>query len=526
MEEGNDRASWRTILECSCLIVTLALLLTTCRPGPSTHGDTVIYGVTTQPIRLNPITQPDIVSRWAIELLFDGLVDVDDRLNLVPALATSWETSPDGLVLTFHLRRGVRWHDGQPLTAADVKFTYDTIRDPNAQPTIAKSDYTSIAEIQTPDDSTVVFRLSEPDASLPSKLVTGIAPRHLLEGHDLATAAFNRQPVGTGPFRLESWQSDRQLTFVANPDYFGGEPRLERIVWKIVPDTSALTLQLLSGEVDGAAVGEPRDFQRVQESSDLIVYPVLGGCFQISLQLQTPLFQDRRVRQALAYALNKKAMVDKIMAGAAVIATSDILPGSWAYNPEVNTYPYDPDRARAMLAAAGWQPGPDGTLVKDGQPFRFELLTDAGDQLRKEIVLFVQQQWADVGVQAEVVFLERNALISERLLKGRFEAALLQSSVRADPDLSRRFHSRAIDMGQNFLHYSNPTVDALLDQGLVAQAQADRRASYFELQRLMAEDLPQIPLFYPKTGYAFRADLKEVRPSSMSPFWNAETWGY
>jgi peptide/nickel transport system substrate-binding protein len=504
----------------------LGILLAACRPNPGYGEDTVLYGIATQPVRLNPITQPDIVSRWAIELVFDGLVDVDDHLNLIPALATSWESSSNGLAYTFHLRHDVKWQDGQPFTADDVKFTYDTIRDPDTTPTIAKSDYAAIAAIEVPDDYTVVFKLNQPDASLPSKLVTGIAPRHLLEGQDLATTGFNRQPVGTGPFRLESWRSDQELTFVANPEYFGGKPRLKQLVWKIVPDTSTLAVQLLSRDLDGAAIAEPRDFQRARRAPSLTTYSVLGGDFQISLQLQNPMFQDRQVRQALAYGLDKQAMVDKIMGGAAVIATSDILPDSWAYEPDVNTYPYDPARARQMLAAAGWQPGPDGILVKDGQPLRFQLLTDAGDELRKEIALFVQQQWAEIGVGAQVVFVERNTLIFEQLLKGQFEAALLQSSVRVDPDLSRRFHSRSIGAGQNFLGYSNPKVDALLDQGLEVQDQASRKAIYAQVQRLMAEDVPQIPLFYTNTGYAFRSDLKGVRPSSMSPFWNVEAWSY
>jgi peptide/nickel transport system substrate-binding protein len=391
---------------------------------------------------------------------------------------------------------------------------------------VAKSDYASIADIETPDEATVVFRLAQPDASLPSKLTTGIAPRHLLKGQDLATTSFNRQPVGTGPFRVESWQSDQRLTFVANPDYFAGQPRLARIVWEIVPDSSGLSLQLLSGEVDGAAVSSPQDLRRFGAEPDLVVYPVLGGNVQISLQLEDPVFRDQAVRQALAYALDKQALVEKLMRGDATIATSDILPISWAYNPDVETYGYDLVAARRLLAQGGWQPGPDGVLVRDGQPFRFALLTEAGDDLHRQIALLVQQQWAAVGVRADIVPLERNTLIFDRLLKGHFEAALLQSSVRADPDLSRRFHSRSIKAGQNFLHYSNPEVDALLDRGLVVQERSERRAVYFEVQRLMAEDLPQIPLFYPEVGYAFRAGLSGVRPSAVSPFWNVEAWGY
>jgi peptide/nickel transport system substrate-binding protein len=489
-------------------------------------GHRVIYGITTEPIGLNPIAQPDIVSRWAMELVFDGLVEVDDSLRLIPCLASSWETAPDALSLAFCLRRGVKWHDGQPCTAADVQFTYDTIRDPSVMPTIPKSDYASIAHIDTPDDHTVVFRLKRPDASLLSKLVTGIAPSHLLQGRDPATSQFNRQPIGTGPFLLESWQRGRQLSFVANPDYFGGRPHLHRIVWKIVSDTPSVTLQLLRGEIDGAAVSEPHAFRRIQHDVNLAVYPVLGGDFQISLQLQNPLFQDRRVRRALAYALDKQAMVDGLMDGAATIATSDILPSSWAYNPQANTYPFNPDRARALLTTSGWEPGLDGILAKDGRPFRFELITDADDELRRELALLVRRQWAAVGVQADVALVERNALIFQRLLKCQFEAALLQTAVRADPDLSLRFHSRSIDTGHNALHYANPRADAVLDQALIAQDQDVRRTLYFRLQRLLAEDLPQIPLFHPRTGYAFRADLKGVSPSSISPFWNVEAWGF
>jgi peptide/nickel transport system substrate-binding protein len=485
----------------------------------------VVYGITTEPVGLNPIVQPDIVSRWAMELLFDGLVKVDDHLRLVPALARSWEAS-DALSLTFHLRQDARWHDGRPCTAADVQFTYDTICDPGIESTIPKGDYSSIAKIDTPDDHTVVFHLKQPDSSLWSKLVTGIAPKHLLQGSHPVMSEFSRRPIGTGPFLLESWHSGERLTFVANPGYFGGRPRLDRIVWKIVTDTPSLALQLLSGEIDGAAVSEPRTVRRLERHSNLAVYPVLGGDFQISLQLQNPLFRDRRVRQALAYALDRQAIVDGLMDGAATLATSDILPNSWAYNPQAHSYPFNLDRAADLLVTCGWQPGPDGILARDGRLFHFEMITDAGDELRREMALLVRQQWAAVGVQMDVALVERNTLIFERLLKRRFEAALLQTAVRADPDLSLRFHSRSIQTGHNVFHYANPRVDALLDEALSVADQGQRRTLYFRLQQLLAQDLPQIPLLHPHTGYAFRADLKGIQPSSMSPFWNAEAWDY
>lgn len=495
-----------------------------CSPPAPAHLNTVIYGTPFQPNTLNPITAPDIVSRSAIDMIFDGLVAADDRSELRGRLATGWEVSPDGKEWTFHLRQGVRWHDGQGLTAADVKFTYDTVVDPNSKPTVAKADYAALQRVEAPDPFTVRFRLSRPDASFLSRLTLGIAPSHLLEGQDLATTPFNLHPIGSGPFMFDSWAQGESMILKRNPDYFGAKPKIDRLIWKIVPDSNVLALQASRGEVDGAPVFSPKDATAIRDSGKMALHETLEGNTQISLQLKNPLFQDVRVRQGLAYAIDVQALVDKIMMGAATPATSDLLPNSWAYNPNVPAYRYDTAKARSLLAEAGWKPGPDRILTRSGQRFEITLMTDAGQKVREQVMLAVQQYWADLGLDVKTGVQERNSFVFNRVLNGDFDAVLLQSSVQIDPDLSRRFHTNSIRNGQNFISYSNPEVDSLLDQGLATSDQERRRQAYFEMQRILATDLPQISLFYPKTMYAFKPGLQGIKPSPTSLFWNAEEW--
>jgi len=515
---------WRQL---TILAVLLALAGSAgCSPQQPQRPSAVVYGTTSQPNTLNPITAPDIVSRSMIEMVFDGLVAADDKMQIRGELATDWDTPPNGTEWTFHLRRGVHWHDGQELTADDVKFTYDTVLDPNTKPTVAKIDYAAIRSVEAVDRYTVRFHLSEPNAALLSRLVLGIAPKHLLQGQDLATTPFNTHPVGSGPFMLESWAPGESVVLKRNPDYFGTPPRIEKLVWKIVPDSNVLALQAASGEVDGAPIFNPGDAAAVRDRSGMVLYETLEGNTQISLQLKNPLFQDIRVRQAMAYGIDVQAIIDKVMRGAAVPATSDILPNSWAYNPDVRTYGYDPSRAKTLLAEAGWRPGPDGVLAKGGRRFELSLMTYAGEKTKEQVMLAVSQYWGDLGMEVKTGVQERNSFVAQRVLKGDFDAVLLQSSVQIDPDISRRFATESIRNGQNFLNYSNPTVDGLLREGLATSDIQKRRQAYLEVQRIMAEDLPQISLFYPKTVYAFKPNLQGVKPSPVNLFWNAEEWAW
>ncbi|MBI5649736.1 MAG: hypothetical protein HZC40_04700 [Chloroflexi bacterium] len=520
------------------MLAILIAIIAACSPAPAqsptsapaptkASGGTFVYGSPFEPSALNPIVAPDVVTKWILEMIFDGVVAINDKMEIVPELATSWDIAPDGKTYTFKLRNDVKWHDGKPFTADDVKFTYDTIIDPKQPKTIAKSDYALVEKIEVVDAQTVRFVLKSPNASFLSKLAIGIAPKHLLEGQEAATAAFNRKPIGTGAFKVDEWAAGQKVVLVAQADYFRGRAKLDKLVWQITPDSNVLTLQMLNGEVDGGPIINPKDLPKFKEKKNLAVYESVGANTYIGFNNEKEPFNDKRVRQALNYGLDKKTIIEKILEGQGVQATSEIIAQTWAYNPNVNLYAFDPGKAKAMLDDAGWKVGASGMREKNGKPFKFVLLTNSGDKLREEIALFARQQWKEIGVEVEPQFLELNTFINERVLKSNFEAIFLASSVNVDPDfLSRRWSTAALTNGNNFLRWANPDVDKLLAQGIAVTDQPARKKVYDEIQRIVADESPTVPIYYPKTLWAFKTTVKDIVPSPINIFWNAEQWSY
>ena len=499
------------------------LALGGCAPRGAASGS-LVYGSLTEPATLNPLLAPDVASRQALELVCDGLVAADESFRLVPRLAERWTTLDEGKVWTFHLRPNLKFGDGTPLAASDVAFTYRTLLDPQSGATLARGDYAVLDRIEALDAQTVRFTLKRPYAPFISRLTVGIVPEKALAGGALAGVAFNRQPIGAGPYLLKEWASGQRLVFEANPHYWHGKPAVERIVWKVVPDTASLTMQLLAGEVGAALVADPQDRAKVRAEARLATTETVGGATQISFRLDDPLFADVRVRRALALALDVPALIAGVLKGEARPAISDIPPTSWAHDPATKPLARDLDAAARLLAAAGYARGADGVWARGGEPLAFTLLTYAGDRVREATLLTVQQQWKDFGAKVEVGTQERNSFVANRVLKGDFQAALLESAVQVDPDLSRRFHSASIKAGQNFLGYSSPKLDALLDG---ANATTDREArgrAYAEAQTILLADLPQIPLFHATQLYAFPKSLGGVRPNALGPFWSAGEW--
>jgi peptide/nickel transport system substrate-binding protein len=491
------------------------------------NGNTVIWGFLQEPSRLNPIVAPDVVTKMLIETIFDGLIAINDKMEIIPELATSWDISGDGTVYTFKLRNNVKWHDGSPFTADDVQFTYDSIIDPKQPNTIAKSDYALVDKVEVVDPTTVRFTLKSANSSFLSKLAVGIAPKALLQGQQLDTAPFNRKPVGTGPFMVQEWTAGQKVVLVANPNYFRGRPKLDQIIWKVIPDSNVLTLQLLNGEIDAAPIYDPADLPKFQDNVKFKVYDSVGANTYIGFNNENPLFTDPRVRQALNYGLDKKAIIASLLKRQGLLATSEILANTWAYNPDVNKYDYDVSKAKALFDAAGWKVGSSGVREKDGKPFKFTLLTNSGDKLREGIALFARQQWNDLGVSMDLQFLEANTFINNRVLKSNFEAIFLAASVNVDPDfLSRRWSCAAMQNGNNFLRWCDPGLDKLLAQGIALTAQADRKKVYDQAQQIITDASPTVPIYYPKTLWAFSSAIKGITPSPINIFWNAEQWSY
>ncbi len=482
-----------------------------CTRGPARTDDTLRLPLINDPI-FNPVLAPDIGSVMVNKVLFPGLVRPDEGLRPAPDLAVSWQAAPDGLSWTFVLRPGVTWHDGAPFRARDVKFTFDQILD-LASGSRLRSDFAAVDGVDIVDSLTVRFRLKAPFAPLLPLLGynAGILPEHLLKGKKLTDAiAFNRStPVGTGPFRLERVVPGASVTLVRNPSYYGTRPGVERIVFKVVPDVNAQVAQLRAGELDLITI-EPANLGSVEGVAGVRVLqvPVVQHWY-VGLNASTPLFASPLVRRALGYAINRKAIVAGVLKGYADLPGGTI-PVALRdyYDSAAAPVPYAPDSARRLLAGAGWNPGPDGTLRNaQGKPFAFELLVDKGNPTREQSALAVQQDLARIGVTASIRTMEFAALVRDRLLPATYAAVLIWWTTPPDPD---QFAFYATGQDNNHVKWSNRTADSLLSSGRETVDPGKRREIYLAFQRLERDDPPVLVLFYPREIQAVSTRLEGI----------------
>ncbi len=467
-------------------------------PAPPTGGNWSLP-LLTDPV-MNPVIAQGRESNWTNAFLFNMLVKPgkDNPVELVPDLAKSWEKSKDGLVWTFQLRSDVKWHDGEKFTADDVKFTFDKILDPKTN-TRLRSDLKPIDKVEVVDPQTVRFHLKEPYGPLLTFLgyTAGIVPKHALQDKDINTASeFNsKKPIGTGPFKIRSYTSASEVVLEANPDYFLGRPRLDSVTLKVMPDVNTMVAQLNTGGLDYAPI-EPFALGGVKGNPNLeVVSAEQVVWWHLSPNTTLPMFSDKRVRQALTYALDREAISKNVSGGAWPVQATPIAPflKPW-YNPEVKPYPYDQAKALELLKASDWTKGSDGILRKDGQPFKFTLVWGKISG-REEIGVLVHQYWRDLGLDVKVEGFEWSAMLS-RFGKRDYEVFLDRWVAPYEPDMTNYFHSSAAKTGKNSPVYSNPEVDKLLDTGRAATDQEERRKIYFKFQELIREEQPEIFLFW------------------------------
>ncbi|MCF6179913.1 MAG: peptide-binding protein [Geopsychrobacter sp.] len=493
------------------------------------YGDTFIEGSIGDASTLLPILSSDSASSEINGLVYSGLVRYDGDLNVVGDLAESWEISEDNLTITFHLRKGVKWHDGAPLTSADVLYTYQLYVDPET-PTAYAESYLQVKKAETPDEYTFKVTYAQPYAPALMSWGMSVLPKHLLEGHKITESKLARHPVGSGPYRFVEWQGGEKIVLEENPDYFLGRPYIKRLVFRIIPDTSTQFLELQTGGLDFMSLS-PLQYDRQTDTPAFKrlfkKYQYLSfGYTYLGYNLERPMFQDKRVRQALSYAIDKQEIIDGVLLGYGQAATGPYKPDVWVYNPQVVRYNYNPAKARQLLAEAGWVDADgDGILDKQGVPFRFTIVTNQGNDLRSKSGEIIQRRFRQVGVDVNLRIIEWATFLKEFIHPGNFDATILGWSGNPEPDLYGIWHSSKIGPRElNFISYKNSEVDALLEQGRRIFDQSERKKIYDRFQEILAEDQPYTFLFVPEALPAVASRFHGIIPKAFGIRYNFERW--
>jgi peptide/nickel transport system substrate-binding protein len=492
------------------------------------YGDIMVEGSIGDASNLIPLLASDSASHEVAGKVYNGLVKYDKDINVVGDLAQSWEISPDGLVITFHLRKGVRWHDGRPFTAADVLYTYRLTIDPKT-PTAYAGDFLKVKKAEVLDPHTFRVTYDRPFAPALMSWGSSILPKHLLEGQDITRSPLARRPVGTGPYQFKEWVTGQKIVLTANPDYFEGRPYIDGHVTRIIPDTATMFLELRAGNIDRMGL-TPLQYKRQTETNvfrkHFNKYRYLSFSYvYLGYNLRKPLFADKRVRQAIAHAVNKQEIIDGVMLGLAREATGPYKPGAWAHNAKVKTYPYDPPRARALLAEAGWRDGGDGVLKKDGETFTFEIVTNQGNEIRAKCAEIIQRRLAEVGITVKIRVVEWAAFVNDFIKKGRFDATILGWTVSMDPDIYDVWHSSKTKPDElNFIGYGNAEVDELLERGRSTFDQKLRKKCYDRIQEILAEDQPYLFLYVPDALPIIQKRFRGIEPAPLGIGYNFIRW--
>jgi peptide/nickel transport system substrate-binding protein len=471
----------------------------------SANSSTVNFLMDSAPTNLDPRIGADAYSEHVHGLIFSSLVARDANMKVIPDLAQSWDM-PDPLTYVFHLRRGVKFHDGRALTSADVKYTFDSILSGSVK-TTKRQAYKLVTSVEAPDDETVVMRLSEPYASLLWNLSLpgiGIVPRG-------AGAEMARHPIGTGPFRFVSAATDEDIVLERNENYFGGAPKIERLRMRIVPDVTVRALELRKGSADAAinsltpdmvvTLAKERGLVAMQEPGTAMAY--------LAFNCDDPILAKREVRQALAYATDRATIIKYLLRGQARPAQSLLPPNHWAFDADVQQYDFDPARAEKMLDAAGYPRGADGVRMR-------LTLKSSTDEFPRLTSAAIADQWKRVGVVLELRPLEFATFFAD-ISRGSFQIYTLRwVGGNNDPDLFESvFSSKKMPpAGSNRGHYRNPELDVLLDEARVEMDQGRRKDILARVQKIVARDEPYINLWYVDNVCVHRERLEGIM---MSP---------
>ena len=497
--------------------------------GPPASGGSIFFGTIGEASNLIPYLTSDSASHEVADLIYTAPLRYNKDLQPEPWAAESWSMEDGGKRMRFTLRKGILWEDGQELTAEDVAFTCKLAADPATGSPYAE-DFLRIKELRVIDRYTFEVRYDQFFARAVSTWMNPILPKHILEGQNIRSTPFARKPMGAGPYRLKSWEPGSRIVLEASPTYFAGKPRIDEVVYRIIPDNATMFMETRAGRLD---VMDLSPLQYLRQTSGpewqsrfhkfryiASVYIFLG------FNLEHPFFKDVRVRRAISMAIDREGLIKGVLLGQGVPAFGPFKPGSWPYHPGLKPMPRNIAAARALLAEAGFADhNGDGLLDRDGQPLAFTILTNQGNEQRILAATVMQSQLREVGIDVRIRTVEWAAFIREFVNKGRFDAVLLGWTIPQDPDLFSVWHSsQTFEGGLNFTHYRNPEVDKLLEEAQSTPDQKKRAELYYRIQEIFDAEQPYCFLFVPYALPVVQRRFQGIEPALAGIMYNFEKW--
>lgn len=508
---------------------------------PSKPSGQVVIGFSQEPTVFNPHLAHIEVDEGIHFAVFDPLFTVDENGAFQPALASEVPTtenggiSKDGLHWTIKLRDGVKWHDGKPFTAEDVKFTIGLLVDPDFK-SWRRDGHELVENMKVVSPTELTFDLKSPYAPYPSILAaTFIVPKHAFDGVDPNNAPFNNAPVGTGPFKWAERMPGDHITLDANTDYFGTGPYLERAIFKYIPDLTVLYTQFKTGDIDvvGLQWITPDKYQEAKDLPGKTVAVVPTATVEsLSFNMGRPQFQDPKVREALYMALDKQTIIDALYYGLPSPTETFMPQQSAYYNPDLPKQNYDPEKAKSLLDEAGWKPGADGIREKDGVRLAFSNSTTAGNHLREQAQQFIQQTYKDIGVDMSISNLPPAVMWGDYWMMSKFDSVVVGINflTGSDPDVSNYLAPTSVPAkggaGQNTWQYQSEEVGKLLKEGGTTFDPQKRKEVYMKLQTVIRNDLPFLPMFQYATVRGHKDSVEGVVPNINVRIdtWDIASW--
>lgn len=509
-------------------------------------GGTIKYGILSSPKgTFNPLLSGDIYDGKVNQLVYSTLINLDAKNNFTPGLAESYTISEDNLTLTFKLNKNAKWHDGEAFTAADVAFTFTSIASPDYTGTrfseidklVGAKEYhdkkaDSIAGIKVIDDYTISFTYSEVFApALANFSVRAIIPKHIWEKAPVAAwekqSDLLKKPVGTGPFKLTNFTPDQSVELTRNDDYFLGAPNVDGFIFKVVNQDTAQS-ELINGNLDITAVTSLKQSDLdTYTNSGMKILEYAGTGYQfLTMNNDNPLFSDKRVRQAITYAIDRKGIVDKLLEGHAKVLNTPLAVSSWAYPADgLNEYNYNVDKAKELLKEAGWTDN-NGILEKGGKPFKATLIYPTGNKTREQSAPIIQQNLKAVGIDITLVSMDFATLKTKISNEHNYELGLMGFSLELDPSDAKTYwsSSNANKPSMNLANFKNETSDKLIEEGSKSLDQAQRKTAYNQWAKLMNEEVPFVYLYSPDEVRAYNPNLKNYNYSTYTEFPDIQNW--